>query len=800
MMKRIRNNLQLTNRIFNVHPLKGRPDLLGMLDNLNDVGNTKKNEIVTAMSTKSLRIISLKESYPSTIFRGKRSLSTDAQNYDPSDNNPETMHNMKLYNTMTESLEPLPSADLTSPSSSQKMRGMIWYTCGPTTYAPAHLGHARTYVCLDILRRVMMASRSSRQVISAATGSVSKDDDDTLTVPAPLFVLNITDVDDKIIAAAAADENDCDPLQLARKYELEFWRDWDALNCLRPNIVTRVTEHVDSHIVPYIKCLVEKGMAYEYVDGVYFDILAYNERMNHLTKYGKLAPPAAAHGMEDILRNNNNNIDDNHYVNPTRQKRDPRDFVLWKKRKGQEALYWSSPWGDGRPGWHIECSAMIEAVQDRFRDSHQFLVHAGGIDLKFPHHTNEIAQSEAYLGVGEWIPHWVHTGHLYIDGLKMSKSLKNFVSIEDFLNDDFYGSDSNNKAVDGLDETNIHNPATTTITSGGKSNISRSFQNILECPVDDFRLWCLGLSGSYRGPSTFSNARIKEARSVRQKILRFLLDGETWIHSNEKEEAHLSTKVLHDEETELFKVTDLAKRRGLSALENDLDGSAFVSELLVIADCGMRYIKKKSRGPVEPIISCIAELRYLLRLVGFTEVTTEAGTQAGNSKSNSNSKIYEDTLIKTLVRFRSTVRNIALDERCAQNTEISEGMKKILSLSDELRDSILPEMGVQLIDSDDKGTDDDWRCCLPLKPIADRQKSKGMHDDSYSSRRTDLMSIPLTNFFRVGQYGNKFSEYTEDGIPTHNADGSEISKRLLKKLLKKRDRHRSVLDKLHVPQ
>ena len=763
-MKRIWTNpQQLASRIHHRCCMKGCPIILGTLGNHNDVGDTKLQQ--------------QQHFYNYSEFYGKRRfISSDTRDSNEHSNNsddkhPCTVHNMKLYNTMTECLESLPSADSivtetdensSPPSSSssppQKKKGMIWYTCGPTVYAPSHLGHARTYVCLDILRRVMMAS-SSRQANSTA----------------PLFVLNITDVDDKILAAAAADGGS-DPVRLARKYEREFWRDLDALNCLRPNIVTRVTEHVDSHIVPFIERLVEKGMAYELVvkeedgknggdvDGVYFDVLAYNERMGHLTKYGKLAPPAAAHGMEDIL-GNNNNARGNDHEKSARQKRDPRDFVLWKKRKGQEALHWSSPWGDGRPGWHIECSAMIEAISERFEASHQFLVHAGGIDLKFPHHTNEIAQSEAYSGRGEWIPHWVHTGHLHIDGLKMSKSLKNFVSIEDFLNG--YNGSDNSKST-----------------------------NALESPADDFRLWCLGLSGSYRGPATFSTARIKEARSVRQKILRFLLDGETWIRSNEKEE-ELSTKVLHDEECELFKVTDGAKRRCLSALENDLDGSTFVSELLVIVECGIKYISKKNRGPVEPLISSIGELRNLLRLVGFTDATTEAGSQTVNSSSHSNSKVCEDTLIEALVRFRSTVRNIALDERCAaQNTEISEGMKKVLALSDELRDSILPEVGVQLIDSNDREIEDDWKYCLPHTPSADRKKSNIINDTSSSSDgSSDLTSIPLIDFFRVGQYEGIFSSYTEDGIPTHNADDSEVSKRSLKKLLKKREKHRERLDK-----
>ena len=183
-------------------------------------------------------------------------------------------------------------------------------------------------------------------------------------------------------------------------------------------MVTRVSEHVDADIVPYIERLVSNNMAYEIKnDGVYFDVRSFEAQMQGVTKYGKLAPPAQA---TDFF-----NIDDS---NATNHKRDPRDFALWKVRKDKEPMYWPSPWGQGRPGWHIECSAMIEAVQRRFRDTHTFSVHAGGVDLCFPHHTNEIAQAEAYhhnrdknadtaakpRKAKEWIPHWLHLSLIHI--------------------------------------------------------------------------------------------------------------------------------------------------------------------------------------------------------------------------------------------------------------------------------------------------------------------------------------------------------------------------------------------------
>jgi cysteinyl-tRNA synthetase len=309
-----------------------------------------------------------------------------ARCFSSSDNTPESQ-SISLFDSLSESILPLPSIE---------GKGLGWYTCGPTTYAPAHLGHARTYVCLDIVRRVLEARANI-----------------THNVIPPLFVMNITDVDDKILAAAA--EKQESPIALARKFEAEFWRDLDALNCLRPHVVTRVTECVESHIVPFIERLVDQGMAYEIDDGVYFHVRAFNERLGTITKYGKLAPAAAAQDLEITSRNN---LDAK-----ASQKKDPRDFVLWKRRKTDEPLAWSSPWGEGRPGWHIECSSMIEEIQSRFEATHQFLVHAGGVDLKFPHHTNEIAQSEAYRQ-GNWVRcRGLAAAHFWRVGVWSSSSL-----------------------------------------------------------------------------------------------------------------------------------------------------------------------------------------------------------------------------------------------------------------------------------------------------------------------------------------------------------------------------------------
>lgn len=277
-------------------------------------------------------------------------------------------------------------------------RAITWYSCGPTVYDVAHLGHARTYVCTDIIRRSLLYLGYEVN-----------------------FAMGVTDIDDKIIQKAKLLINSCDQvdvsnkiqqsyLEIARKYEFEFFEDMRALNVLHPDAMLRVSEHIDD-IIHYIEKIESNGYAYQIADGLYFDYEAFQKKY----EYGKLG------NIPPISSCTNDNVEVN--VIGKLNKRNARDFVLWKTSKPDEPS-WPSPWGEGRPGWHIECSAMTNSYFGSILD-----IHSGGIDLKFPHHTNEIAQCEAYSNNNkEWVKCFIHTGHLYIDNQKMSKSLKNFIS------------------------------------------------------------------------------------------------------------------------------------------------------------------------------------------------------------------------------------------------------------------------------------------------------------------------------------------------------------------------------------
>lgn len=254
------------------------------------------------------------------------------------------------------------------------------YICGPTVYDSPHIGHARTYISFDVIRRILK--------------NYFKYD--------VTLVMNITNIDDKIIKRAAERKISCE--ELSAIYEKEFLEEMDGLNVLRPDFITRVSEYIPE-IIKFIEALEAKGLAYESNGSVYFSLCNYRTTF----QYNVLRPETVNEEEED-----------------NSEKRSKEDFVLWKASKPGDPTY-ESKWGKGRPGWHIECSVMASEVLGKKLD-----IHAGGIDLAFPHHENEIAQCQGCFGE-PWVRYFLHTGHLNIDGLKMSKSLKNFLTIKEIV-------------------------------------------------------------------------------------------------------------------------------------------------------------------------------------------------------------------------------------------------------------------------------------------------------------------------------------------------------------------------------
>ncbi len=285
---------------------------------------------------------------------------------------------MRLFDTLTRTDREL------SPIDGKTYR---FYCCGPTVYGPAHIGNFRTFVLQDVLRRTL------------ETGGIPT-----------LHVRNITDVDDKTIRDSQAAGKSLS--EFTATWTQKFHADCEKLGLLEPHIEPSAVEHIPQQVA-MIESLIGKGHAYASEDGsVYFKISSYPE-------YGKLSHLDTRE--LDLGKTQNKRANADEY-----EKDSVSDFVLWKARRPEDGdNYWNSPWGEGRPGWHLECSAMIKQYL-----GNTFDLHSGGVDLVFPHHENELAQSACCCG-GEFAKHWYHITHLLVDGGKMSKSLGNLYTLED---------------------------------------------------------------------------------------------------------------------------------------------------------------------------------------------------------------------------------------------------------------------------------------------------------------------------------------------------------------------------------
>jgi cysteinyl-tRNA synthetase len=288
---------------------------------------------------------------------------------------------MKIYNNLSRQLEEF--EPLRAPR-------VFVYSCGPTVYDFSHIGHARSAIAWDVLARYLRYS-----------GYEVK------------WIRNITNVDDKIINRAKALK--CSSDQLSRRFTYEFWNDMTALNVSWPEFEPRATDYI-AEIINFIQELIDKDFAYQAGGDVYF-------KASKFKSYGQLKGQSPEDLRKGIAR-----------VAENERKEDVLDFALWKAFPDDTASSFHSPWGFGRPGWHIECSAMIRSILAQEQAGCTLDIHAGGDDLIFPHHENECAQSEA-LNCKSLAKYWMHNGMVMVNGAKMSKSENNFMTIKDVLKD-----------------------------------------------------------------------------------------------------------------------------------------------------------------------------------------------------------------------------------------------------------------------------------------------------------------------------------------------------------------------------
>ncbi len=294
-------------------------------------------------------------------------------------------HNLELYNSMTRKQEKF--IPLNPP-----FAGM--YVCGPTVYSDTHLGHARPFITFDILYRWLTHLGYRVRYVRNITdvGHLENEEDDS--------------GEDKITRRARQER--IEPMEVVQKYMNTFHRNMSQLNTLPPSVEPRATGHIIEQ-QELTRKLLEAGYAYEVNGSVYFDVLKYNEKY----KYGKLSGRV----LEELMSNTR-------ALDGTDEKRSPFDFALWKKASPEHLMKWPSEWSEGFPGWHLECSAMSMKYLGE-----EFDIHGGGMDLKFPHHECEIAQSVAALG-HDTVRYWVHNNMITINGQKMARSLGNFITLD----------------------------------------------------------------------------------------------------------------------------------------------------------------------------------------------------------------------------------------------------------------------------------------------------------------------------------------------------------------------------------
>ncbi|XP_006893438.1 PREDICTED: cysteine--tRNA ligase, cytoplasmic [Elephantulus edwardii] len=698
---------------------------------------------------------------------------------------------LRLYNSLTR------NKDVFIPQNGKKV---TWYCCGPTVYDASHMGHARSYISFDILRRVL------RDYFKYDV----------------FYCMNITDIDDKIIRRArqnhlfqryrekqpqAAEllEDVCSALQpfstrlkettdpdkrqllertqhsvelaaeplrsalaaqlppeetsrcaevlleaakdllsewldsrfgsevtdnsifseLPKFWEEAFHRDMAALNVLPPDVLTRVSEYVPE-IVHFVQRIVDNGYGYVSNGSVYFDTVKFASSEKH--SYAKLVPEAV--GDQKALQEGEGDLS----VSAERlsEKRSPSDFALWKASKPGEPS-WPCPWGRGRPGWHIECSAMASTLLGASMD-----IHGGGFDLRFPHHDNELAQSEAYFENDCWVRYFLHTGHLTIAGCKMSKSLKNFITIQDAL----------------------------------KKHSARQLRLAF-------------LMHAWKDTLDYSSNTMESALQYEKFMNEFFLNVKDLLRAPVDVTGQFEK--WEEEETELNKNFYNKKSAVHEALCDNVDTRTALEEMrALVSQCNLYMAARKAarRRPNRILLESIAlYLTHMLKIFGAIDEDSSLGFPVGGRGAGLDLEATVMPYLQALSEFREGVRRIAREKK----------VPEVLQLSDTLRDDILPELGVRL--EDHEGLPTVVKLVDRETLLREREERKRVEEEKRrkkeeAARRKQeqeaaklaKMRIPPREMFL--SESDKYSKFDDTGLPTHDTDGKEISKGQAKKLKK----------------
>nr|XP_018898966.1 PREDICTED: cysteine--tRNA ligase, cytoplasmic isoform X1 [Bemisia tabaci] len=695
---------------------------------------------------------------------------------------------LKLFNSLTRQKE------VFVPQTSNHIK---WYSCGPTVYDASHMGHARSYVTFDILRRILadyfgyeisyvmnitdiddkIIKRArqnylyqqyleknhdlsttllhAKNVLADVSAKVKVTQDDDKRAMLDRMVGKITaavDSLEKVVEANDAEntlkyqkvllEEMKDPLsdwldgelgakvtensifsELPKHWEAEFHQDMDSLNVLRPDVLTRVSEFVPE-IIAYIEKIIDNGLAYESNGSVYFDVGAFDSKSNH--HYAKLVPEA--YGDVKSLQEGEGDLSCE-----TKDKHSLNDFALWKASKAGEPR-WDSPWGQGRPGWHIECSVMASAILGDSMD-----IHTGGVDLKFPHHDNELAQAEAYYDNNHWVRYFLHSGHLKIAGCKMSKSLKNFVTIQDAL----------------------------------KRHSARQLRFAF-------------LLHAWKDTLDYSDNTMEIAVSYEKMVNEYFLSIKDIIRSSKESSLSDSYEKWSGRELDLYKKFVQTKENVHKALCDNIDTRSSLDALReCITSCNIYCRDSGSKLNVTLLHQIALYITKMMKIFGTITSDNQIGFPLASNSTCNPSNVEEIAMpyLMILSQFRDDVRTIG------KHLKASE----ILQLCDKLRDDILPNVGVRLEDIEGRPSAVklvDKETLLQEKEAKKAEEAKRAAEKAEKQAKLAAAQalkdaqrkIPPSELFKSET--DKYSQFDETGLPTHDQEGKEISKGLRKKLQK----------------
>ncbi|ESP02550.1 hypothetical protein LOTGIDRAFT_237933 [Lottia gigantea] len=690
---------------------------------------------------------------------------------------------------------------------------VTWYSCGPTVYDVSHMGHARSYISFDILRRVIsnyfgydvfycmnitdiddkiivrarqrylleqykLEARTPEVILSDTQEAMKiflkkleteEDPDkkammDRMNISITAAIKNLeqklasgTNKNDVEIAKERLFEDGKDILgkwldtlkgsevkdnsifqQLPRQFEELYHKDMKALNVLPPDVLTRVSEYIPEN-VEYVEKIIKNGYAYESNGSVYFETSKFDQKDGH--HYAKLVPEA--YGDDKALAEGEGELASEG------EKKNASDFALWKASKPGEPA-WDSPWGKGRPGWHLECSVMASCILGQSMD-----IHSGGCDLKFPHHDNEIAQSEAYYDNDNWVRYFLHTGHLTIEGCKMSKSLKNFITIQDAL----------------------------------QTYTSRQIR-------------FLYLLHSWKDTLDYGKPTMEMAVQYEKTVNEFFFNVKDVLRNTPSVGVEGFDKWTQDE-VELNKKYLETKAAVHEALCDSVDTKTALKLIKDLISVTHVYLNKKDNDKSRPnrrVIFYIASyITEILKVFGTIEDDESVGFPQGSDLTTNIEEMVMPYLT-AMGDFREKVRQSARSA-VSQGKDMlkacSDGIKdkgsmtvnEILKLCDDVRDVVLPELGVRLEDKEGR---------QPVIKLVDKETLRKEREEilkaeelkrlekekkaAAQAEKDKQKSIPPSQLFL--HEIDKYSAFDEKGMPTHDKAGEPLSKSALKKLTK----------------